>query len=414
MKNTSCMNCGSAKLHRFIDLRDQPNGNHFPDEESKDKEPKFPFAMMVCRDCYQVQIEEFPSPEFMFGEHPYVTGINKPVVDHFAKMAANTVKRFEIPENSLVIDIGCNDGTLLSKFKEQGMRVLGVDPGRLTGKLCRDSGITVCETFWNEETGKSIEQLKLQPQLITATAVFYHVQDIHDFIRGLSTVMSDDTIFMAQCVDMSDVVEKCQFDHFYHEHTMIHSVGPLKRLFGEHGMKVIDVEHVDIHGGSFIIYAGLESNPTEESPAVNTWIKKEEEAGMFKTGTFDEFTQRVEKNRDDLLDLLEKMKNEGKSVWALGAPLKGSTLLNYCQIGPDLCQKAVELNQFKIGKYTPGTHIPIEDETTQTEHPDYYLVLSWNFLDFFLEKYSDYLKAGGRFIVPNPEVRTIGSEALSG
>ena len=112
MKNTSCMNCGSSDLYRFIDLRDQPNGNHFPDAESKDTEPMFPFAMMVCRSCYQVQLEEFPSPEFMFGEHPYVTGINQPVVDHFAKMATKIVKRFEIPENSLVIDIGCNDGTL--------------------------------------------------------------------------------------------------------------------------------------------------------------------------------------------------------------------------------------------------------------------------------------------------------------
>ena len=407
------MNCGSVKLNRFIDLNDQPNGNHFPDAEGLDKEPTFPFAMMVCEDCYQVQIEEFPSPEFMFGEHPYVTGINQPVVEHFGNMAKKTVERFDLEENSLVIDIGCNDGTLLSKFKEQGMRVLGVDPGRLTGKLCRESGITVCETFWDEHTGQSIKQLKLRPQLITATAVFYHIQDIHDFIRGLAAVMTEDTVFIAQCVDMVDVLRDGQFDHFYHEHTMIHAVKPLKRLFNDHGMKIIDVEHVDIHGGSFIVYVSLNSSQRKISPAVEERISEEETAGLFSFDTYEVFTRKVEKNRDDLLSLLQKLKGEGKSVWALGAPLKGSTLLNYCQIGPDLCEKAVELNQFKIGKFTPGTHIPIEDETKQTEHPDYFLVLSWNFLEFFIEKYSDYLKAGGQFIVPNPEVRTIGYDSVA-
>ena len=156
MKNLHCMNCGSSDLHRFIDLGDQPNGNHFPTEDIKNDELVFPFAMMVCRSCSQVQLEEFPSPEFMFSNHPYVTGVNMPVVDHFDNLARRTVERFQIPENSLVIDIGCNDGTLLRKFQENGMRVLGVDPGRLTGELCRSAGTTVCETFWNEATGNSI------------------------------------------------------------------------------------------------------------------------------------------------------------------------------------------------------------------------------------------------------------------
>ena len=142
VKNCRCMNCGSSDLYKFIDLGHQPNGNSFPTADVQGNELEFPFAMLVCRSCWQVQLEEFPTPEFMFANHPYVTGVNMPVVDHFDRLATKTIRRFRIPTQSLIVDIGCNDGTLLRKFRESGMRVLGVDPGRLTGKLCRESGTT--------------------------------------------------------------------------------------------------------------------------------------------------------------------------------------------------------------------------------------------------------------------------------
>lgn len=408
MKNTKCMNCGSASsLERFIDLGEQPNGNHFPSESEKDRELRFPFAMLVCTNCGQVQLEEFPSMEFMFSNHPYITGVNMPVVTHFKLMVDRTIFKYELERNSLVIDIGANDGTLLSIFRDKGMRVLGVDPGKKTGKLCKNIGITVCETFWNSESASAIKRLNLQPDLITATAVFYHIPDLHDFINGLREVMNNKTVFLTQCVYLKDVLEKYQFDHFYHEHTMIHSITPLKRAFESHGMRILDVDYYDVHGGSFVLEVGLEECIYPTSPNVRQAIEAEESAGLNKIETYQNFTNQVEKNRADLVQLLQRLKGENKKVYALGAPLKGSTLLNYCNIGPDLVELATEVNQFKIGKLTPGTHIPIVDENILLQQPDYYLVLSWNFIDYFRQKYSEYLKKGGRFIVPHPEVRII-------
>lgn len=401
------MNCGSTALKRFIDLGDQPNGNHFPAESEKDRELKFPFAMCVCTDCWQVQLEEFPSMEFMFSNHPYVTGINMPVVSHFKTMVERTVFRYGLEPNSLVIDIGANDGTLLSKFRDKGMRVLGVDPGARTGKLCRANGITVCETFWNSESAAALKLLNVKPDLITATAVFYHIPDLHDFIEGLRLVMDEKTVFLTQCVYMKDVLEKYEFDHFYHEHTMMHSIAPLKLAFEQHGMRLLNVDYYDVHGGSFVLTVGLQNSVHETSPTVAQAIEAEEKFGMNKFKTFENFTKKVEQNRDDLLVLLRDLKMQKKTVYALGAPLKGSTLLNYYGIGPDLVELATEVNQFKIGKLTPGTHIPIIEESSLAKQPDYYLLLSWNFLDFFRSKYSDYLRAGGKFIVPHPHVRVI-------
>ena len=408
------MTCGSSDLHKFIELGNQPNGNVFPDEQTRDTELYFPFAMDICTGCWQVQLEEFPSPEFMFSNHPYITGINKPVIEHFDWLSRSIVERFDLKPNSLVVDIGCNDGSLLSAFQNLGMRVLGVDPGRITGALCRSRGINVCETFWNQTSGAALRNLGLFPDLITATAVFYHIPDIHDFVRGLREVMTEESVFMTQCIYLKDVIEKNQFDHFYHEHTMIHSLGPLKRLFDEHGMKVLDIEFNPIHGGSFILFAGLNSSIHAPSTRVRDALVAEEKAGLYRLDTFTSFAKRVERNRDDLLALLHELKRSGKKVYGLCAPVKGSTLLNYAGIGTDLISLVTEVNPHKVGKLTPGTHIPIVHEDSLTGQPDYYLVLSWNFLDFFIGKYRSFLESGGKFIVPNPAVRVIGHEALDG
>lgn len=412
MKNTTCMNCHGTHLERFLDLGDQPNGNHFPFVADFDKEPSFPFAMAVCTDCWQVQIEEFPSVEFMFSNHPYITGVNVPVVEHFERLVVNTLAKFPLAPNSLVIDIGANDGTLLKNFNAAGMRVLGVDPGKRTGELAKQNGITVCETFWNEDTANAINHLNLKPDMISATAVFYHIADIHSFVRGLAAVMHDETIFLTQCVYIKDVIEKLQFDHFYHEHTMIHALGPLKKLFAQYGLRMIDVDFYDVHGGSFVLYVAKENSRYETSPKVNAAIDKEIEANLFQIETYHNFSRQVELNRLALKTVLRDLVEQGKKIFALGAPLKGSTLLNYCDIGPDLVTLATEVNPFKIGRFTPGTHIPIVYENSIMEQPDYYLILSWNFLDFFIEKNVDFLRAGGKFIVPHPEVRIIGAEAI--
>lgn len=395
---------GSERLVSFLDLKNQPNGNVFPDEKGRAHEIKYPLSMSVCLDSWLVQIDDYPPPEVVFTNHPYVTGLNAPIVQHFQNLSRHIVEKFEIPRESLVIDIGANDGTFLSAFRDLGMRTLGVDPGQRTGKLARGKNLLVCETFWNHSAGRALRTLNLAPRLITATAVFYHVPDLHEFVRGLAEVMTDDTIFATQCVYLKDVVAKLQFDHFYHEHTCIYSLKPLQALFAQHKMRLIDVEFYDVHGGSFVLYVAKETSRLPSSQTIAAAIAAEEQAGLFKLETYQEFARQVEANCGQLVELLRELKRQGKTVYALGAPLKGSTLLNYCGIGPDLVEKAVEVNPFKIGRFTPGTHIPIVGEKDLVREPDYYLVLAWNFLDFFVQKHAKYLEAGGRFIVPNPRV----------
>ena len=203
-----------------------------------------------------------------------------------------------------------------------------------------------------------------------------------------------------------------QFDHFYHEHSCIHSITPLKRLFEAHGMRLLDVEFMDIHGGSFILYTGLDENPIPTGESIEKALQTEIQAGLQSLETYTTFAKRVEKNAKDMLALLTQLKQDGKRVYALGAPVKGNTLLNYFKIGSDLVECATEVNHFKIGLLTPGTHIPIVDERELAEQPDYYLILSWNFLDYLISKYKKYLLDGGKFIVPVPDVRVLGFDSV--
>ncbi|MDX2306655.1 MAG: class I SAM-dependent methyltransferase [Hyphomicrobium sp.] len=408
MTRDTCMNCHGPNLYEFIDLGRQPNGNNFLFPDELNDEPFFPLAMAVCEECWQVQIDEFPSPEFLFSNHPYVSGVNAPVVEHFTNLAQHAVTKLGLKPNDLVIDIGCNDGSLLRQFAANGMRVLGVDPGKRTGELARKQGVTVFRQFWCHETGRSLKQLGVVPELITATAVFYHVPDLHDFVQGLVEVMGPESCFMVQGINLRDLIEKNEFDHFYHEHSCIHSIAPLKRLFHAHGLRIQDIEMSPIHGGSFILYVRRKESKVPTSPAVEEALAADRASGLNKRETYDAFAARIARNRNDLLALLNKLKADGKTVYALGAPVKGSTWLNYADIGPDLVPYATEVNEFKIGRVTPGTHIPVIDERALDKQPDYYLVLAWNFADFLRTKYDAYLRAGGRFIVPVPEVQVLG------
>jgi SAM-dependent methyltransferase len=402
------MVCGGPNLSVFFDCGPQPNGNSFLYAHEIDKEVIFPLAMTVCRDCWEVQISEFPPPEVLFNDHPYITGLNAPVVKHFRALARHVIDKLGLKRNDLVLDVGCNDGTLLKEFASHGMRVLGVDPSDQPGRLAREQGVTVFKQFWNRDTGKSLRQLGVSPEVITATAVFYHVPDLHDFVAGLCEAMNEKTFFVVQGVNLKDLIERNEFDHFYHEHSCIHSLSPLKRLFAMHGLRIQDVEFSPIHGGSFILYVCREDNATPTTPAVADAVAAEEAAGLNRLDTYLAFADRIAANMKKLKDTLRRLKVQGKTIYALGAPVKGSTLLNYAGIGPDLVDVATELNPLKIGRVMPGVHIPVVDERTLAKAPDYYLILAWNFADYFVEKYDAFLQAGGRFIVPVPDVRIVG------
>ncbi len=404
MKNTRCINCGSPSLRRFIDLGDQPNGNHFPSESEKNSELKFPFAMSVCTECWQVQLEEFPLDGVHVLEPSVHHGGQQPVVSHFRTMSIDV---FSATASSPTASCSTSARMMERSWPISGQGDAGARhrSRARTGRLCRSNGITVCETFWNSETADAIKLLNLKPDLITATAVFYHVPDLHDFIRGLRSVMSDRTVFLTQCVYMKDVIEKLQFDHFYHEHTMMHAI--TRRSSGLR-------EPRDAPAGRGLLrcsrrllrsHVGLENCVFETS---ETWtgrfVRRRRRGWMICDLRAFHPPGRREPERTRVL--APGSQGAGKTRLRLGAPLKGSTLLNYCGIGPDLVELATEVNQFKIGKLTPEPTFP------SSRRPAWFptgLLLAplLEFPRFLPTEVCGFPHRRGKFIVPHPSVRII-------
>ena len=407
MKRTECINCGSTELYGFLDFGLQPNGNNFLKAEEIAAEPLLPLSVALCKACAQVQQGEVTSAEFLFSAHPYLTGVSRPYVEHFERLAPHLIQTLGLQPGATVLDIGCNDGTLIGIFARHGVRGFGVDPGSQSGLVAAQAGHLVFPVFWDEKSADCLAGLGLQPDLIVSTAAFYHMPYINDWVAGLAKVMGERSAFVAQCVYLGDVVKNGQVDQFYHEHSCLHSVKPLKALFERHGLRLFHVEPIDVQGGSILVFACRQDSPFETRGSVADFLASEAAAGLDQPKTYDRLRQTFESNGEELRALLGGMRARGERVFAIGASLRGVSLLNFMRAPQGSLDRMLEVNDYKIGRFSPGLHTPVVDERTETEEPDAYLVLSWTFRDFFLKKYAAYLKRGGKLIFPVPELEVV-------
>jgi SAM-dependent methyltransferase len=352
-----------------------------------------------------VQLGYTVPPEVMFKDYPYVSGTTRTLRDHFEGFAARITTRFSISPRELVVDIGSNDGTFLKGFRAAGTRTLGVDPATAIVRMANEAGIETVEGFFSEPLARGIAKSHGKAKSVTAAGVFFHIDDLHDVLRGVRALLSEDGVFIVQAVYLTDMIEENSFDNIYHEHLCYYCLWPLVRLFGMHGMEIFDVERSPIHGGSVLVYTqlkGINARPT--GPAVSKVLEAERLAGYRTITKYRDFAARVEHNRDVLRQMVTSLRGQGKRVFAYGAPAKGNTLLNYVGLGTDLIECATEKNDLKCGYFTPGMHIPVvHEDTVKSDPPDYYLLLPWNFKEELLAKEQAFRQRGGKFIIPIPE-----------
>jgi len=403
-----CRICKGERLHEFLSLGPQPHCNNFLTAEQLDgKEPFYPLDVFFCETCALVQLGYAVPRETMFLNHPYVSGTTATLTRHFEALAGRIFRRYHLTSRSLVVDIGSNDGTWLKAFRRLGTRTLGVEPAERIAKLAVDSGIETELSFFGHDVAARIAAERGKADVITAAGVFFHVDDLDDFVAGVDALLAEDGVFVVQAMYLHDIVERSAFDSIYHEHLCYYSLGPLTKLFERFGMAIVDIERIDIHGGSFVIYVERAARARPE-PTVDETLRHEEAAGLYSLDTYRRFAARTHDVREKLVRLLHEVKERGGSMAAYGAPARGNTLLNFCKIGPDILDYATEKNPFKFGLYTPGMHIPVvPEESARETPPDYYLVLAWNFFDEFVEKEREFRERGGRFVLPLPEPRVV-------
>ena len=406
----NCMVCDSAKVEIFLDLGSTTLANKFLTiDELAGPEPSFPLRVGFCHGCGHVQLTESVPPGAMFTDYLYVSGVSDTLKAHLHDLSDVIVERYRPSARDLVVDIGCNDGTLLNGFRRHGMRVLGVDPAENLAALTKDSGVDRYVGFFDSKSAKEIVQRWGKASIVTSTNSFPHIPQLNDFMRGLETVLAPGGVFVIEAHYLADLLEQVAFDTVYHEHVSYWALKPMMTLFERHGLVVTNAERIPLHHGQLRVCVQRRGEGVVQ-PAVAQILEMESARGLGRFETYEIFSQQTMKIKTSLATTLRQLKAQGYTIAGYGAPAKGNTLLSFLDLGPDLVAFIADRSPLKQGRYTPGTHIPVVSPTRLlTEQPDYVLLLAWNFADEVISQQAEYRNRGGRFILPVPEVRIIAS-----
>jgi hypothetical protein len=405
----ACSLCDAPLTQTFVDLGMSPLCESYVAADRLDEvEPFYPLHVRICNSCLLVQIPAYVSGEDIYSDYAYFSSYSDSWVAHAKRYADAMIGRLELDKDSLVTEVASNDGYLLQHFQAAGVPVLGVEPAANIAAEARARGITTVVEFLGSQTGQRIAAQYGQADLVAGNNVFAHVPDIRGFSAGLRALVKDSGLVTLEFPHLLRLIERRQFDTIYHEHFSYLTLRTSSMALGTAGLRVVDVDELDTHGGSLRVYARPAEAAGEPTTRVKAVLDAEAAAGLDTVDGHLGFAADVLQIKSDLLDFLLRAASEGKTVAGYGAPGKGNTLLNHCAIRADLLAYTVDRSLVKQGMFLPGTHIPIyPPERLAETKPDYILVLPWN-LRTEISQQLEYVKSwGGRLVFPIPKLEVV-------
>jgi SAM-dependent methyltransferase len=406
-----CRFCQHELEHEFIDLVNSPPSNSFLNMDEIDKpEIFFPLKLYVCENCFLVQIDEYKKSKDIFSDtYVYFSSFSRSWLAHAKEYADMITARLRLTDRSFVVEIASNDGYLLQHFKEKNIPCLGIEPAKSVADVARKKGINLLAEFFGVRLAQQLAQEGKMADLVIGNNVLAHVPDINDFVKGIKILLQTDGVATLEFPHLMRLVEENQFDTIYHEHYSYFSFYSVNRIFSEHGLVLFDVEEIPTHGGSLRIYAAHKEDRFKTiSAKVGSLLKKEVAAGIQKLDYYQDFQNKANRVKYQLLSFLSRCKAQEKTVAAYGAAAKGNTLLNYCGVKKDMVSFVVDASPHKQGKFLPGSHIPVVNENEiRKVKPDYVLILPWN-IQKEIEQQLMYIRDwDGKFVVAIPKLKII-------
>jgi SAM-dependent methyltransferase len=402
-----CRSCGGKGLTTILSLGQTPLANALlTAEQLQQPETTYPLELTLCPHCALVQITETVSPEKLFGEYLYFSSFSDTLLRHVQALVQRLILSRRLDSNSLVVEVASNDGYLLQYYKQAGISVLGIEPAANVAKVAQEQREipTLCE-FFGEKLARRLRKQGKRADVIHAHNVLAHVPDLNGFVRGIKLLLKDDGIAVIEVPYVKDMIDHCEFDTIYHEHLCYFSLTALDKLFRRHELVVQDVERLPIHGGSLRLFITPHG---EQRSMVRSLLDEEILWGVNRLDFYRDFADRVKDLKNSLRSLLHDLKESGNRLAAYGAAAKGSTLLNYFGIGRETFDFVVDRSTYKQGLYMPGVHLPIyHPDKLLEDKPDYVLLLTWNFAEEIMEQQAEYLRRGGHFIIPIPQVKVV-------
>lgn len=407
-----CRFCNTKLSNIFADLINSPPSNSFLSKEQlAESEVYYPLVAYVCENCFLVQIDEFKKADEIFSpEYVYFSSYSSTWLKHCELYAKTVAGRFGLSDASFVAEIASNDGYLLQFFNKMNIPVLGIEPTRGTAEVAIARGINTEIEFFGKEFARKLTAGYPRADLLIGNNVLAHVPDINDFVAGLSIFLKPGGVITMEFPHLLKLIENCQFDTIYHEHFSYLSLLAVEKIFAAHSLSIFDVEEIPTHGGSLRIYAQhIEKNKERPVEKRVGNLRESEIAGHLNDIKFyREFQHQVRKVKFNLIDNLVALKSKGATIAAYGAAAKGNTLLNYCGIKNDLIDFVVDASPHKRGKYLPGSHIPVVDETElKKQKPGYIVILPWNLKEEIMHQLSYTKEWNARFIIAIPDFKIL-------
>jgi SAM-dependent methyltransferase len=402
-----CRSCGSPKQAPLLSLGDTPIANSLRDSADAARQaPRYPLGIMMCRDCGLVQLADaLPAEAIFTADYPYFSSYSDELRKHSRLHAEQITDELGLGPQSLVVEIGSNDGYLLREFRDLGVRVLGIDPSPGPAAVAQADGIDTLVEFFGVPLAQQLRDQRIQPDLILANNVMAHVPDLNSFVAGITELAGPSTTVQIENPSVRELVDKVEFDTIYHEHYCYFSSLAVLRLLARHGLTLQDVEQFPLHGGTLRWTAGR-GGPTRAG--AHEAVGLETAAGLDRPDYFVDFRTQVASLQSSLMDLLTTLRNEGSRVAAYGAAAKGATLLNSSGVQPGMLSFVADRNVNKQGRFMPGVALEIvSPEQLIADNPDYVLLLAWNFVDEILQQLAPYRAQGGRIIVPVPQLTIV-------
>ena len=406
----NCRFCGKPLTHEFLDLGCAPPSNAYLTADDLNRpEVCYPLRLKVCAHCWLVQTEDYAGAEEMFSaDYAYFSSTSSSWLAHARNYCLLITQRLRLNSGSFVVEIASNDGYLLRNFVEVGIPCLGIEPTTGTAEAAEKIGIPVLRRFFGEALARELSSEGKQADLIIGNNVYAHVPDINDFTRGMKTLLKPGGTITLEFPHLMGLIEQTQFDTVYHEHFSYLSLYTVYHIFKKAGLRVFNVEELPTHGGSLRVYGCHREDGREDAGAVASLLREERDFGLQNIELYQSFQSRADRVKNNFLAFLLKQKAEGKTVAAYGAAAKGNTLLNYAGVKPDLLPYVVDRSPGKLGKFLPGSRIPIvSEERLQKERPNFIVILPWNIKEEITKQLAYVRDWGGRIVTAVPKLEVL-------
>jgi SAM-dependent methyltransferase len=403
-RRDTCRSCGGRDLRLVVDLGSTALANSFP--RSPDEflgELRVPLELYWCAGCSLVQLLHVVPAEQLFSNYIYVTGTSDTIALHNQRYAASVVQLLNLRASDLVVEVASNDGSLLACFQRHGVRVTGIEPAGNIAEAAVARGVPTLNRFFGEAEGRRLRGELGPASVVCGNNVLAHVDDTLGFLRGARALLAEQGRAIFEVPYLGEFLENVEYDTVYHEHLCYFSITALLRLFEEAGLRLVRVERHPVHGGTVRVFGAPDSQVREHGAEVLELAARERAAGWSSFGCYERFARGVGDSKRAVLELFARLADERKTVAGYGAPAKGNTLLQYCGLTPALLPYTVDKNPLKVGRFTPGTHLPVLDvEALLERQPDVVFILAWNFADEIVRQQAEYARRGGRFVTPLP------------